>query len=127
MPTGSVAQPAWGFRDRSGRFFYEFYRVYGAPDLLDEREPTCQLDEGRSYWVVTWAALEATGDERAVCRWMTYAEARKRSGSGMTFRRFSSLLRMSDELPELLGVRAATTQQKPAIDDALRVRAAVSG
>ena len=126
LSSGQVAQPAWGFRDPGGRFFYEFHRVYGRPDPLDRREPTCHLDQGRSYWVVTWLAFGETGDEQAASRWMTYAEARKLRGSRMTFERFSSFSRMRDELPELLGLRVAATPRPREVDAVLRVRAAES-
>jgi len=103
LPSGYQAQPAWGFHDRTGRFSYEFNRVYGRPNRLDQRGPTCRLDEGLSYWGVTWPTFTQTGDERPAGRWMTYAEARKLRGSHLTFERFSSL-QMRDELPELLHV-----------------------
>src|SRR5687767_9972276 len=65
LPPGYQAQPAWGFRDRTGRLAYEFNRVYGPPERHDDRPPTCRLDRNLSYWSVTWPTLGAAGDERA--------------------------------------------------------------
>lgn len=104
LPFGYEAQPAWGFRDRMGRFSYEFNRVYGPPSRLDRRGPICRLDEDLSYWGVTWPTFSGTADERPAGRWITYAQARTLRASRLTFERFSSLQQMRDELPELLHV-----------------------
>ena len=102
LALGYHAQPAWGFRDPTGRFSYEFNRVYGPPQRHAERRPTCRLDRDLSYWGVTWSTFSAAGEERAAGRWMTYAQARALPGSHLTFERFSSLIEMRDELPRLL-------------------------
>ncbi len=109
LPSGYEAQPVWGFRDSTGRFAYEFSRVYGPPDLLDSRGPTCHLDEDLSYWVVTGPGLHSNGDKRPASHWMSFAQARKLRGFHMTFERFSSLVRMREELPELLHLRSQVT------------------
>jgi hypothetical protein len=103
LPPGYSAQEAWGFRDQSGNFSYEFCRVYGPPDR-DPHGLTCHLDEGRSYWIVLWSAHGSSPDDHPVCRWMTYAQASKLSRARLTFRRFSSPVDMRDEVPRLLGV-----------------------
>jgi hypothetical protein len=115
LPSGYDAQSAWGFRDRTGRFSYEFNRVYTPPNRLDKRGPKCRLDEDLSYWGVTWSTLSETGDERPAGRWVSYARARKLRGSRLTFERFSSLLQMRDELPELLHVGDVVLELRSAV------------
>ena len=102
LPLGYEAQPCWGFHDRTGRFSYEFNRVYEPPNRLDKRGPTCRLDEELSYWGVTWRTFGETADERPAGRWMSYAEARKLGSARLTFTGFSSLLHMQADLPALL-------------------------
>jgi hypothetical protein len=104
LPPGYEAQPAWGFQDRTGRFSYQFNRVYGPPDPLDRRGPTRRLDEDLSFWEVTWAIDGGLDTERVVGRWVTYAEARALRGHGLTFARFASLPQMRPELDALLHV-----------------------
>jgi hypothetical protein len=104
LPPGYSAQEAWGFRDPTGTFSYEFRRVYGLPDTDDRHGAACHLDEGRSYWVVLWRAHGRSTDEHPVGRWLTYAQARKQSPTRLTFRHFSSPVDMRDEIPRLLDV-----------------------
>ena len=104
LPPGYIAQPAWGFRDATGRYFYEFNRVYGPPTRSDESRPTTRLDRDLSYWVVTWPTLRGAGDERPAGRWLSLAQARKLLGEGLRFERFSSLVQMRPELPALLDI-----------------------
>jgi hypothetical protein len=115
LPSGYEAQAAWGFRDRTGRFSYEFNRVYGPPNRLDKRGPTSRLDEDLSYWGVTWPTFSDTGDERPAGRWVSYAQARKLRGSRLTFERFSCLLSIRDELPELLHVADVSQDPRSAV------------
>jgi hypothetical protein len=63
-----------------------------------------RLDEGRSYWVVTWSVFSETGDEHPGGRWVSYAQACKWLGSHLNFERFSSSIQMREELPTLLNV-----------------------
>ena len=109
LPSGYEAQSVWGFHDPTGRVSYEFSRVYGPPDPLDGRGPTCHLDEDLSYWIATGPGFNQTGDEQLASRWMSYAQARKLRGSHLTFERFSSLVRMREELPELFRARSKVT------------------
>jgi hypothetical protein len=109
LPPGYEAQPAWGFHDQTGRFSYEFNRVYGPPDWIDGRGPVCPLDEQLSYWGVIWSTLQEDGDEHPAGRWMTYGQARMLPGPRLTFERFSSLQGMRDELPGLLHTGNATS------------------
>jgi len=109
LPPGYEAQPAWGFRDRTGRCFYEFNRVYAPPlDPFDARGPVCPLDEDLSYWSAVWPTSGDTG----AGRWMSYARARKLRGSRFTFEQFSSLSRMRAELPGLLHVGDASLEPR---------------
>jgi hypothetical protein len=131
LPPGHEAQPVWRFPDRTGRFSYEFNRVYGPPDLLDERGPTCQLDEDLSYWGVTWSLFPGTVDERPAGRWASYAQARRLRGPGLTFERFASYLQTCDELAELLDrcaeivpVGGVSPEPRPALARAPRAIAA---
>jgi len=103
LPSGYHAQPAWGFHDPSGRFAYELHRVYGPMTDVDARGPICRIDEGMSFWSVTWPTSAAAGDQRPAGRQISYAAARKLRGSHLTFERFSSE-EMRDELPRLLHV-----------------------
>jgi len=110
FPPGYEAQPAWGFHDSTGRFSYEFNRVYGPPEWVDWREPVCRLDEELSYWGVVWSTFGENGDEQPAGRWMTYAQARMLPGPRrLTYEQFSSLSGMRDELPGLLHTGNATS------------------
>lgn len=111
LPSGYEAQAVSRFHDPTGRFSYEFSRVYGPPNLLDRRGPACHLDQDLSYWVVTGPGFHATGGEERASRWLSYAQARKLRGSRLTFERFSSLVRMREELPELFHVRSEDTRR----------------
>ena len=113
LPSDYEAQPAWEFRDQTGRFSYEFNRVYGPPNRLDKRGPTGLLDEDLSYWSVIWPTFSETGDERPAGRWVSYAQARKLRISHLTFERFSSLLQMRGELPRLLQVGDVSLEPLP--------------
>ena len=115
LPPGYVAQPAWGFRDATGCFFYEFNRVYGLAIRSDERRPTIRLDCDLSYWVVTWPTFRG-GDERPAGRWLSYAQARKLLGEGLLFKRFSSLVQMRPELPALLDIGESPEEASRAKD-----------
>lgn len=99
LPPGYTAQPVSEFGDGTGRFSYEFNRVYGPPTRLDRRGPICLQDEARSYWCVTWSVANDTGDSRLTGRALSYAEARRLLGSRMTFDRFFAL---REQVPELL-------------------------
>jgi hypothetical protein len=113
LPTGYQSQPAWSFRDRTGRLTYKFDRVYQKAETVDdERGPTCQIDEGRSFVGVTWSSPE---DDRMTGRWLTFADARELRGPRMTFERFSSLRGMEEDLEKLLDV-AAFLREAPADD-----------
>ena len=98
LPAGYQAQVARSFYgyERMGRASYEFTRVYGPPEELDGRGPIRHLDEGLSYWSVTWPAFSEAGDERPEGRWTSYAQAREVLGSRLTFDRFSSAPPMRD-------------------------------
>ncbi len=52
---GCMAQPAWGFRDPTGRVFYWFFSVYGP-------EPG-KLNQGLSYWAATWLSSGESGTD----------------------------------------------------------------
>jgi len=105
LPPGHEARSVWMFRDKTGRFSYEFSRVYGPPAWPDQPAPQRPLDEGLSYWGVTWSTFDEQGQERPEGRWVTFSQARERRGARLTFERFSSLTRMIDSLPGLLRVR----------------------
>jgi hypothetical protein len=109
---GYSAQQAWGFRDPTGAFSYEFCRVYGAPAGTGARGPFCQLDEGRSYWVVIWRAQGTAAEVHPVGRWITYAQARKLTGARLTFQRFSSAVDMREEVPRLLRVAEIVLEER---------------
>ncbi|MCC6751526.1 MAG: hypothetical protein IT371_27990 [Deltaproteobacteria bacterium] len=104
LPQGYDAQPAFGFSDATGRYSYEFNRVYGPMDSSGGRGPIARLDEDRSYWAVGWSTFEGTEEERPMGRWLTYAQARKLPGPRLTFERFSSVWTMCDRLPALMKV-----------------------
>jgi hypothetical protein len=115
LPPGYEAQPAWAFRDRTGRFFYEFNRVYGPPDSVEGRGPVCRPDEQLCYWSVIWSTFGEDGDEHPAGRWITYGQARKLPGREPTFERFASLPWMRDELPELLHVGDVSLKPHPTV------------
>jgi hypothetical protein len=100
LPSGYEAQPAWGFQDPSGRCSYAFHRVYGPQRAL--RGPASikagRLNEGRSYWVVTWPVLHDSGEERPAACWLSFTEARQRQGQTLSFAQFSSVSHMRGEL-----------------------------
>lgn len=102
LPAGYETQPASGFHDPTGRFTYEFIRVYGSPTRAGGAEPTRDLDEGLSHWSVIWPERHGDDDERPAERSITYDEARARTGGRLSFARFSSGPLMSDVLPGLL-------------------------
>ena len=101
LPSGYEAQPLWGFHDDTGRFSYQFHYVYGPARGRDRRGPLRQLDEQLSYWAVTWPTAVRTMDQHLEGRSMSFAQARKLRGAGLTFERFSA---MRYQLPELLEV-----------------------
>jgi hypothetical protein len=111
LPPGYTAQQAWGFRDPTGAFAYEFCRVYRPSAGAGARGDMCQLDEGRSFWVVIWGG-RSHREDHPVGRWITYAQARKLSGAGLTFRRFSAPTEMSEEIPRLLRVAEIPPEQE---------------
>lgn len=116
LPPGYTAQQAWGFRDVTGRFSYEFCRVYRPPsDLVDHRGPISKMDAALSYWVVTWHALGGPTTGTSASRSMNYAEARKVSGAQLTFSKFSSSRQMRDEIPRLLRVNEIAIEPPPGI------------
>jgi len=98
LPPGFRAQPVCGFSDGMGRFSYEFNRVYGPPRECGRRGPICFQDENLSYWCVTWSVSNEFGDSRLMGRSISFAEARKRSGSRMTFDQFFALREQLSEL-----------------------------
>ena len=110
LPPGYQAQPFWGFDDQTGRFSYQFHRVYGPPRRHDWRGPSRRLDEHLSYWEVTWSTPSRTMDQRLAGRWMSYAQARMLWGPGLTFARFSSF---RYQLPELLKVGDVSLEVVP--------------
>lgn len=104
LPIGYQTLPCWGFHDDSGRFSYEFSRVYGPPAERNGRGPIASVDEGLSYWNVVWPIRSAGGEEHPTGRWINYTEARKLLGAHLTFERFSSPIHFRYELPALLRV-----------------------
>jgi hypothetical protein len=104
LPPGFLAQPCWSFHDPTGRFAYTFNRVYGPTGPLDDREPTRSLDEGRSYWSVSWQSLGEVGYERSGGRSTSYDMTRGSPGRRPSFAEFSSLSQMEHDLPGLLHV-----------------------
>ena len=115
LPPGYEAQPVWGFHDRTGRFSYEFNRVYGPPRSTGGRGPVCRLDKRLSYWSVIWSATGENGDEHPAGRWMTYGHARTLPGSRLTYEQFSFPLRMREVLPELLHVGDVRLKPRPTV------------
>jgi hypothetical protein len=105
LPAGYGVQAPWGFHDAAGRM-YEFYRVYGPPHDAGARGDVSRIDEGASFWLVTWPNPE--GNDRDVeTRWINFADARKRLGRRLRFQNFASSLEMRDVLPRLLDVDVA--------------------
>jgi hypothetical protein len=102
LPPGYSAQEAWGFHDPTGRFVFEFCRVYGPPEDADQRGPFCRLNADLSYWVAMWPIFGKASDEHIAGRSMSFGQARKLLGSHLTFQRFSSSVEMREELPRLL-------------------------
>jgi hypothetical protein len=102
LPPGHHAQPAWAFRDETGRFFYEFNRVYQPAGGLLVRD--------LSYWSVTWSTFLDPDDERPMGRWLTYGDARGRLRR-LTFNRFASLAAMREVLPSLLAEQRPRPQK----------------
>ena len=100
LPGGFQSQPAYEFRDPSGRFSYEFSNVYGPPQP-GRRGMVCQLDKERSYWSVIGQVDEA-GREHAARRSISYAEARRALRGRITFAQFASEMHMRRELPNLI-------------------------
>ena len=99
LPAGYDRQPASGFHDPTGRFSYEFVRVYGAWKKPSAADPSRELDQGLSHWSVTWPDLRSDGDERPAERSISFTRARELSGGRLSFARFSSELHMRDALP----------------------------
>jgi hypothetical protein len=93
-----------------GRFFYQLHLVYGPPRRRDRRGPIAELDEGRSYWEVTWPTDVRTATQRLERRSMSYSEAREQRGASLTFERFSA---MRYQLPELLQVGDVSVEALP--------------
>jgi hypothetical protein len=110
LPPGCEAQPLCGFHDQTGRFSYQFHRVYGPPRRRDRRGPLTQLDEQLSYWAVTWSTSVKSAAQHLKGRWLSYAQARKLRGPNLTFEGFSS---MRDQLPELLEVGDVSLEAIP--------------
>jgi hypothetical protein len=110
LPPGYEAQPVWGFHDDTGRFSYQFHRVYGPPSGRDRRGPLRQLDEQLSYWAVTWPTAARTMDQHREGRSMSYAQAQKLQGADLTFERFAS---MRYQLPALLEVGDVSLEVMP--------------
>jgi len=109
LPEGYSVQSHVEFHDPGGRFSYAFHRVYGPAGPIPGHPAVVasRLDEGRSYWIVTWAESSERDGEHPAGRWMSYAEARAQQGRRLTFARFSSAGQMREALPELLHPRAA--------------------
>jgi hypothetical protein len=103
LPPGYSEQVAGGFHDPSG-LVYEFYRVYGPARPGGGRGDLCRLDEARSFWCVTWPSFSGDGAEHLEGLWLTFAQARDRLGSRLTFARYASPLEMAAEIPQLLRV-----------------------
>ena len=111
LPPGYEAQPAWGFRDLTGRFSYEFHRVYGRPDRFDRRGPMCRIDQDLSFWRTTWSTDGDPGSEHVAGWRLTYAQARALRGSRLTFARFSSVERMRADLEAITGIDLEAMQR----------------
>jgi hypothetical protein len=97
-----VAQPAWGFRDESGRYSYEFNRVYGPARRARNGVEGQRLDEGSSYWVMSWLEGVCTHLDHRRERSLTFTQARRLGGTRLTFARFSTLAVMRADLSALL-------------------------
>ena len=107
LPSGYHSQPAFGFRDPTGRFFYAFHFVY-RPAASPGRSVAImvsELDEGMSFWAATGPTDRHGAGDEPVGRWMSYAERCGLGGSRPAFDAFSSLWRMRGALPELLQAR----------------------
>jgi hypothetical protein len=87
---GYQVQAAWGFHDPTGGFFCELNRVYGPPADLDTRGPIALLREDLCYWTVSWTSLGDGGQERQEGWCVSFAQARKLRGPGLSFTQFSS-------------------------------------
>jgi len=111
LPSGYEAHSVWDFSASTGSLLYQFNCVYKRSDRIDSAGPICLLDEDMSYWSVTWIGSGAAGEDRRESRWVSYSKARKSRWSRLTFDRFSSLLGMRDELPELLRVHDLMPEQ----------------
>ena len=107
LPAGFQAQPAYQFRDPSGRFSYEFAHVYGPPQA-GVRGLVCQLDRDRSYWSVV-GQIDDAGQETPARRSISYAEARRTLPGQITFAQFASEMHMRRALPTLTGITARIT------------------
>ncbi|MCU1277507.1 MAG: hypothetical protein JWM53_1053 [bacterium] len=107
LPAGFHSQPAYQFRDSSGRFSYEFSNVYGPP-RSGPRGAVAQLDMDRSEWRVTGHVDDAT-EEQPTRRAVSYAEARRALRGHLTFAQFASEMHMRPLLPTLMSAVAAST------------------
>lgn len=123
LPAGFEAQPAWGFRDPTGKVSYEFNRVYQQREASGARGPTSVIHEDLSFWGMTWAKPGRPGDDQVEGRWLTFSEARKLRGARMTFARFSSLLQMRDDLEGLMREGGAAASTHPSVG----LHAAITG
>jgi hypothetical protein len=103
LPPGYAAQPIGAFHDASGRFSYEFNFVYEPVQPMLGRSSVVagRLDRERSYWLVTWPVLHASGEERPAARWLSFAQAKKQQGPRLTFTQFSSVAQMRGALAGL--------------------------
>lgn len=106
LPAGFHSQPAYEFRDPSGRYSYEFSNVYGPPQR-GGRGFISQLDEERSYWSVVGDLDEVEPARRAI----SYAEARRALRGRLTFAQFASEMHMRGELVRRLGASANANRQ----------------
>ena len=100
LPAGYEAQPVWRFEDEQGPCSFEFNHVYTHEGRLRRRGSVAVglLDEERSFWVATWPVLHRSGEEQPAARWLSFAEARKQQGAGLSFAHFSSVQYMRKEL-----------------------------
>lgn len=99
LPPGYESQPAWTFSDGSGQGSYEFHRVYSPAKPLPGRPSIVvgHLDEGRSYWGVTWTMQGHSGATHPAASWISFDDARKKQ-RGLTFKQFSSATHMRQDL-----------------------------
>jgi hypothetical protein len=72
----------------------------------------CQLDEGRSYWVVIWGAQGTAAEVHPVGRWLTCAQALEVTGARLTSQRFSRSVDVREEVPRLLRVAQIAVEEK---------------